>query len=141
MTRLPRRLAERLRRLWGRAATFLVFRPWLLAGTVSEGDEVPDHLPARRAVVVGARSGWKWLVFDCPCRTGHRIMLNLDPDRRPYWNLRVSSTRRLTVSPSIDYRGNGLSCHYFIRDGRVVWFRRTRRLMSFRGEQRNERDN
>ena len=131
MTLLSRRLAKRLRRLWGGAATRLVFHPWLLGGIVSEGDEVPDRIPARRAFLVGVPSGWKWLVFDCPCRAGHRIMLNLDPDRRPYWILRVSSTRRLTVSPSIDYRGNGLSCHYFIRDGRVVWFRRTRRLMSF----------
>lgn len=126
MNRLSRWLGERLRGLWGRATTRLVLRPWLLAGTVSDGDEVPDRIPARRAILVGASSRWKWLVFDCPCRTGHRIMLNLDPDRRPYWNLRVSPTRRITVSPSIDYRGRDRSCHYLITAGKVVWDHRFR---------------
>lgn len=123
MTHLSRRLAERLRRLWGRAATRVVFRPWLLDGMVSAGDEVPDRIPERRALVVGTHSSWKWLIFDCPCRTGHRIMLNLDPGRWPYWKLRVSSRRRITVSPSIDYRGRDRSCHYLITAGRVVWDR------------------
>ena len=46
------------------------------AGTVAEGDEVPDLIPVRRAFLVGAPSNWKWLVFDCPCGAGHRIVLN-----------------------------------------------------------------
>lgn len=131
MTRPLRRFGKWLQRLWRGVSAPVVVRPWRLAGIVSEGDEVPDRIPARRAFLVGASAGWKWLVFDCPCHAGHRIMLNLDPGRRPFWNLRVSSKRRITVSPSIDYRGRGLSCHYFIRDGRVVWARRSRRLMSF----------
>lgn len=127
MTRWFGRLAERLRRLWGREATRLVFRPWLLAGTVSNGDEVPDRIPPRRAVLVGAPSRWKWLVFDCPCHAGHRIMLNLDRNRRPYWNLRVSAKGRITVSPSIDFRGRDRSCHYLITAGKIVWDHRLRR--------------
>ena len=55
----------------------------------------------------------KWLAFDCPCRTGHQIMLNLDRRRTPYWT--VTNTRRLTVSPSIDSYGPGRRCHYFVR--------------------------
>src|SRR5437899_8006736 len=39
-------------------------------------------------------------LFDCPCRTGHRIMLNADPSRPPYWTL--NQVVRLTISPSVD---------------------------------------
>ena len=126
MTPLLRRLAKRLRRLWGRPTTRLVVRPWLLGGTVSDADEVPESIPARRAILVGAPSRWKWLVFDCPCRTGHRIMLNLDPDRWPCWTVDMSPTRRITVSPSIDYKDRDRSCHYLITAGRVVWDHRFR---------------
>lgn len=120
-------LADRLRHLWRRARGRLVPRPWRLSGIVAECDDVPDRIPIRRAFLVGARSNWKWLVFDCPCRTGHRVMLNLDPGRRPTWTVRLTRRGRITVSPSIDYRGQDRSCHYFIRDGRLVWASRTRR--------------
>ena len=119
-------LAERLRHLWRRASGWLVPRPWRLAGIVAECDEVPERIPMRRAFLVGVSSHWKWLVFDCPCRTGHRIMLNLDPGRRPSWTVRLTRRRRITVAPSIDYSGQHRSCHYFIRDGRLVWASRTR---------------
>ena len=128
MTHLVGRFGDWLARVWRVATGLLVFRPWLLAGTVSEGDEVPGRIPIRRAFLVGVPSAWKWLVFDCPCRSGHRIMLNLDPGRRPNWTVRLTRKRRITVSPSIDYRGRDRSCHYFIRNGRVVWARRIRRL-------------
>ena len=136
MTHLLRRLRERLWRLWGMTAMRLVFRPWLLAGTVSEADEVPERIPARRAFLVGAPSGWKWLVLDCPCRAGHRVMLNLDPVRRPCWNVRVSPKRRITVSPSIDYKGSDRSCHYLIKAGRVVWDRSGPSRTQLQGESR-----
>ena len=128
MTDLTWRLRRWWTRTWRMVTALLVVRPWLLAGIVSEGDEVPDRIPVRRAFLVGIPPNWKWLVFDCPCRTGHRIMLNLDRGRRPHWTIQVSRLRRITVSPSIDYRGSNRSCHYFIRDGRVVWARGPRRL-------------
>ena len=130
MTDLTWRIRRWWTRTWRTVTALLVVRPWLLAGIVSEGDEVPDRIPVRRAFLVGVPSSWKWLVFDCPCRTGHRIMLNLDRGRRPHWTIHVSRRRRITVSPSIDYRGSNRSCHYFIRDGRVVWARGSRRLIA-----------
>ena len=131
MTGLLARCGERLRRLWHAATRRMVLRPWILAGTVAEGDEVPDLIPVRRAFLVGAPSNWKWLVFDCPCGAGHRIVLNLDRGRAPYWTLRLSRRRRITIHPSIDYRGRNGSCHYFIRNGRVVWARGFRHQITF----------
>lgn len=98
---------------------WLPFQRWRVVGTVEAADEVPLKLPRNGAVVVGTRRLPKWIVFDCPCRAGHRIMLNIDKGRQPYWT--ASSEGKLTVSPSVDSRTGSRRCHYFICDGRVQW--------------------
>ena len=95
-----------------------IFR-WRIVGAVDSADEVPTRLPRNGAVLVGSRSRPKWVAFDCPCRTGHRIMLNADKARSPSWS--VAAGRNLTLSPSIDYQGTQRRCHYFIRNGYVMW--------------------
>ena len=93
-------------------------RSWRIVLQVNDADEVPDRLPSRGIAIVGVDKFPKWLVFDCPCRRGHRIMLNLDSRRRPTW--RVVKRRPLTTTPSID----DLSldrCHFFIRNGKIQW--------------------
>ena|ERR1043166_8637274 len=92
---------------------------WRVAGTVEHADEVPDHLPSKIAIVVGSTERPKWLAFDCPCRTGHRILIPVDPAQRPSWSL--VDTSPLTIAPSVDSHSPGRRCHYFIRSGRVVW--------------------
>ena len=95
------------------------FRPWRIVATVEAADEIPARLPPRGAVIVGSIERPKWIAFDCPCKSGHRIMITLDPSHRPHW--RIVSRGRLTLSPSVDYDGNGRRCHYFVRDGFVEW--------------------
>jgi hypothetical protein len=92
---------------------------YFLAGNVEHADEVPERIPAKAAVLVGTLRQPKWLAFDCPCRTGHRILIPLDHSYRPHWQ--VLSTAPLTISPSVDYQTQKQSCHYFIRNGRVLW--------------------
>jgi hypothetical protein len=94
-------------------------RSWRIAMVVDAADEVPAKLPRNAVVLVGSDEKPKWLVFDCPCRSGHRVMLNLDASRFPHW--RLTQRKKLTVAPSVDWNGSGTSCHYFIRNGRVVW--------------------
>ncbi|WP_433862722.1 DUF6527 family protein [Streptomyces sp. L7] len=65
----------------------------------------------------------KWLVFDCPCGRGHRVMLNLDPENRPLW--RINTALPLTLYPSVDERSNVGRCHYVVRAGRARWIERT----------------
>ena len=89
--------------------------------TVEAADEVPKTLPVDGAILVGTTRYPKWLAFDCPCRTGHRILLNLHKTRRPYW--RVTSTDRLTVRPSVDVRNWDRRCHFIFEHGHAVWFR------------------
>jgi len=100
---------------WGR----LLPGSWRLVATVDAADEVPLRLPRRGFVLVGSRQRPRWLAFDCPCRARHRVLATLDSAHSPHWNL--GRTRKLTVWPSFDCRGPAGRCHYFIRDGRVLW--------------------
>lgn len=99
---------------------WLPFWRWRVVGVVDDADLVPDQLPRHAAVVVGSPSFAKWIVFDCACGSGHRIMLNLDGGRRPSW--RVTEAKPLSITPSIDFDG-ARRCHYFIRNGRIEWAR------------------
>lgn len=100
---------------------WLPFQGWRSVGMVESADEIPDRLPPKGAVLVGSPQHVKWVAFDCPCGRGHRIMLNTDPARRPTWQVAAGSPRRLTIAPSIDYRGDDRRCHYHIRDGKTAW--------------------
>ena len=103
---------------WWQSLSF-PWRPWRIVGRVSAGDEVPDQLPDKGAVLVGAREATTWLAFDCPCPTGHRLMMNLDSSRRPFWT--VNCLKPLSISPSVYNITPSRSCHFFVRGGKVKW--------------------
>ena len=108
--------------------------PWRIVAKVEAADEVPENLPENGAILVGSAKQPKWLVFSCPCRTGHRIMINLDPSNRPRW--RIGKGRHLTIWPSIDYSTSELRCHYIIRHGHVIWVPDDRIFLEERNEKR-----
>lgn len=88
---------------------------------VQAADEIPINLPHNGVVYVGRPGEPKWLAFDCPCRTGHRIMLNLDLSNCPHWD--ILDAVQLTLWPSIDFNAQNRRCHFFIRQKRVIWVR------------------
>jgi hypothetical protein len=94
-------------------------RHWRIVARVDAADEIPDRLPGKTAVLVGSVEHPKWLAFDCPCKTGHRIMVTLDRAHRPHWTLYES--KKLTIWPSIDYISPDRRCHYLIRGGKIQW--------------------
>lgn len=98
---------------------WLPWPSWRLVAIVEAADQVPLRVPRNCVVLVGSRERPKWLAFDCPCRTGHRIMVNVDASHSPRWHL--VSEKSLTVWPSVDCRRPERRCHYFIKRGRVVW--------------------
>ena len=116
-----RRLGAVLLRRWRAVAERVFFRPWHVTATVADMDKVPVRIRRRRAFVVATETRRKWLVFDCPCDGGHRIMLNLDRSRHPFWTVRIAKRSVLTLHPSVDYNDDRRSCHYFISEGRVEW--------------------
>jgi hypothetical protein len=95
------------------------WRRWRIVALVEAADEIPPHLPKKGVVVVGEPQYLKWIAFDCPCGSGHRIMVTVDQGHLPRWT--IASAHPLTVSPSFDYRVPGQRCHFFMRAGRVLW--------------------
>lgn len=117
LKRLPRWQWPRLNWL----SQWLIPQPLLYCtGKVESADEIPEKLPRNTAVIVGTAARPKWIAFDCPCRSGHRIMLNLDRGRSPFWQLsKVDGP--LSLSPSVNYYDGRRRCHYFVRNGKVDW--------------------
>lgn len=117
----PRRLVSAFLSRWRATAEHVLLRPWRVEATVADMDEVPVRIRRRRAFVVANETRSKWIVFDCPCGRGHRVVLNLDRARRPFWTVRTAKRGAFTLRPSVDYRDGRRSCHYFVSDGRVEW--------------------
>jgi len=92
---------------------------WRIAGIYDAADLVPDKLPSNGAALVGTLQRPKWIVFDCPCRRGHRIMLTLDRAHNPHW--RITDFKLLSFWPSVDYVTPQQRCHYVMEKGQVVW--------------------
>lgn len=83
--------------------------------------EVPAELDRRLLALCGPPGTPKWAVFECPCGRGHRIVLNLHPERRPAWRF-FEHGGRPSLHPSVDYRGEH-RCHFWLSEGRVHWAR------------------
>ena len=94
-------------------------RRWRIVAHVEEADLIPSRLPLRGAALAGPHGAPKWLALDCPCGTGHRLLVNLDSHRRPAW--RLVGTRPLTIQPSLDIIRDGARCHFTITRGAVHW--------------------
>lgn len=94
-------------------------RRWHVAGSYDDIDDVPDVLRSRAIAIVTTPTFVKWIIFDCPCRSGHRIMVNADPSRKPSWGLR--SQAPATIWPSVDFSNYERRCHYSIINGRTHW--------------------
>jgi len=109
---------EQLRRWFERLP--LPWRCWRVTDIVESAADIARKLPYRGAALVifgDARPGW--LAFDCPCTRQHRVMLNLDSGRHPFWQ--ALELDPLTIQPSVDDISGPTRCHYFIHAGRVVW--------------------
>ncbi len=97
----------------------LPWKKWKVALIVHAADDIPPRLPEKYAAIVQGKAGFSWIAFYCPCKRGHRVMVNLDKSRKPYWSL--LSNKPLTISPSIDDHTIDNRCHYFVRNGRIKW--------------------
>lgn len=101
------------------------WRRWKADLRTESASDIPDIIPARHAVIVGTHAHQKWLVFDCPCGHGHRVMLNLDSSHYPRW--RITNDYPITLIPSVDEHSHAGHCHYIVRDGRIRWVEKRNR--------------
>jgi hypothetical protein len=97
----------------------LPWRRWRLVVRVDAGDEVPERLPTRGVAIVGPIAAPTWIALDCPCKRGHRLMVNSSTARRPNW--RIERHKPLTIRPSIDDITPERRCHFTIHQGRTRW--------------------
>ncbi|MFL6238399.1 MAG: DUF6527 family protein [Actinomycetes bacterium] len=89
---------------------------------VSSVFDVPDRTPPLRAYVVASSDRPpQWVAFDCPCRRGHRILLNLSKSRSPRWELQWGRGDLLTIRPSVDATSEFGRCHFWCLNGRIRW--------------------
>ena len=98
------------------------WRRWKADLHADSVSDAPETIRKRHAIVVGTQTHPKWLIFDCPCLAGHRVMLNLDTTHHPRWQL-VAETP-MTVAPSVDEHSSAGHCHYIVRNGRIHWVER-----------------
>ncbi|NKN03071.1 DUF6527 family protein [Rhizobium leguminosarum] len=80
----------------------------------------PDELGPGQAIVVGSAERPKWITFPCPSGCGVALLLSLNPDRRPRWNVTQDWLGRPSITPSI-HRTDGCRCHFWMKKGKVEW--------------------
>ena len=97
----------------------LPWRKWRIVGRVDSAADVPEQLPYRGVVLARRPQHPSWAALDCPCGSGHRLLVNLNSRRYPHWEL--DSGPRLSLWPSIDDRTPNRRCHFVLNNGRVRW--------------------
>jgi hypothetical protein len=80
--------------------------------------EAPISIPRHKLVLIGKGDHLKWAMFECPCGTGHKIMVNLATSRSPHWRIAMDNGHP-SLRPSIDYQDGHGRCHFWLRAGRV----------------------
>lgn len=62
---------------------------------------------------------YQWAVFDCPCRTGHRLTVSLRKTEQPHWAANCQGSK-VSLYPSL-WLGDNCRSHFWIRDNKVNW--------------------
>lgn len=91
-------------------------------------EELPEVLKDRTIYLIGQPEN-PWLIaFKCPCGCNSTIYLNLLEDAEPRWRYRVTSKKRINISPSV-WRTIGCKSHFFIRRSKIDWVRYHRSVL------------
>lgn len=89
-------------------------------GTEYVEEDAPEH-PKARTLYVVTEDGDPWsAAMLCPCGCGETLHMNLLPDERPIWRLKVHEDGTSTLHPSVN-RMKGCRAHFWFRNGRVYW--------------------
>ena len=98
--------------LWAR------FRPYR-----TEWVEDLPVAPCKNTVyVIGGREHPFYAAIACPRKTCRQVIhLDVSPDVDKRWRITEHDNGRITLSPSIQVNGLPCRCHYWLRNGQVVW--------------------
>jgi hypothetical protein len=93
-----------------------------LSYAIQRVPEIPDRLKARTLYLLGAPDPWSAALL-CPCGCHDTIHISLLANESPSWRIYFNGRNEPTLEPSIR-RKHGCKSHFFIRNGRVVWYKR-----------------
>ncbi|MEE4540163.1 MAG: DUF6527 family protein [Erythrobacter sp.] len=104
-----------------RCLTMLRFIPRPeLVGEVMDCHPSPDVLRRGTLVIVKDGKLEKWACLRCPGNCGEKLMLSLNPARRPRWAVKLDWLGRPSITPSV-HQLNACRCHFWITRGTVHW--------------------
>lgn len=79
-----------------------------------------DHLDKKILYVIGTvNDPWQAELL-CPCGCKDRIILPVNNEMSPRWDIQVNEKSLPTLSPSV-WRTKGCKSHFFVRRGRIEW--------------------
>lgn len=81
--------------------------------------------PKKNTIIIIKKNNiYSWAKFYCPCGCGKEIMLSLNSNIKPCWNIKLNKIKgdfKVTLSPSINLTSFPCKSHFFIRNNRVDW--------------------
>ena len=83
-------------------------------------EELPEVFADKTIYLIGESSN-PWLIaFKCPCGCNSIIHLNLLKDAEPRWKCKITSRKRVNISPSV-WRTKGCKSHFFVQSSKIDW--------------------
>lgn len=83
-------------------------------------EDPPDHLDKKHLYVVGSKDEPWQIEFLCPCGCQDKIVLPVNRQTSPRWDLQINKDGTPTLSPSV-WRTKGCKAHFFLRRGKIQW--------------------
>jgi uncharacterized protein DUF6527 len=92
--------------------------------TIERVAEIPDRLKPRIVYILGTPDPWSVALL-CPCGCHDAIHISLLANDSPSWRLRIHAKNEPSLEPSV-WRQRGCKSHFFLKRGRIVWYRQPR---------------
>ena len=86
---------------------------------VASMSDIPQALD-EEIFVVGASGSFKWAVFDCPCRLGHTLTVNLMKSHWPRWKASIAHGC-VSLRPSVIVDDHPCQSHFWLTANKVQW--------------------
>ena len=85
-------------------------------------EDLPDNIEKNTIYIIGGRKYPFYAAITCPKKRCKKIIhLEISPDSVRKWEVQEHKNETLTLNPSIFVTKHSCKCHYWIREGRVVW--------------------
>ena len=85
-------------------------------------EDLPEN-PAKNTVyIVGGREYPFYAAIVCPRQACRQVVhLDVSPDVRKKWRITEHPNGLISLFPSVHVTGLACQCHYWLRQGRIVW--------------------